>query len=267
MTASDDTQALSFGADAAGYDAGRLSYPEALWQRLAGVGLGQGARVFEIGAGTGLATRRVLGAGAARVTAIEPDPRMAERLATLPDPACALVAVVGRFEEATLAPGAYDLGVAATAFHWCDSAVASAAAFAALRPGGALALFWNVYQTVEGQDAFSRAAAGLLAEADDDGAAMAAAIAASLPDLPRYRAALGAAGFQPITTETITWQAEHDSTGMVALYASFSVVRGLPQAARDRFLEGIRTLAEGRFGGRLKRTYHTPLLIALKPLD
>ncbi|MEL6336801.1 MAG: hypothetical protein AAFQ88_09155 [Pseudomonadota bacterium] len=181
-----------------------------------------------------------------------------------------------------LAPGAYDLGVAATAFHWCDSAVASAAAFRALRPGGALALFWNVYQTVEGQDAFSRATAGLLAEAGDDRAgddragddragddraAMAAAIAASLPDLPRYRAALGAAGFQPITTETITWQAEHDSTGMVALYASFSVVRGLPQPARDRFLEGIRTLAEGRFGGRLTRTYHTPLLIALKPLD
>ncbi|MEM6421241.1 MAG: class I SAM-dependent methyltransferase [Pseudomonadota bacterium] len=260
MTA-DDGQALSFGSDAAGYDAGRLPYPAALWQRLAARDLREGAAIFEIGAGTGLATRRLIAARPTRLTAIEPDARMAERLSQLDPGASALEVRVGRFEEAVLAPEAYDLGVAATSFHWCDTAVASRLAFDALRPGGVLALFWNRYQTVEGADAFSRAIAPHFAAAGD----LAGAITASLPDTPRYRASLAAAGFGGIEEEMITWHATQSTEEMLALYATFSVVRGLAPPARATLLTAIRRTAEDAFGGQIEREYHTQLLIAEKP--
>ena len=51
----------------------------------------------------------------------------------------------GPFEEWPLQEEAFDLAVSATAFHWLDPAVAYPKVARALRPGGALALFWNVH--------------------------------------------------------------------------------------------------------------------------
>src|SRR5438067_1595351 len=53
-----------FGTDAAGYDGARPGYPEALFDRLDAYAGGlRGAKLFEVGAGTGIATR-ALGARA-----------------------------------------------------------------------------------------------------------------------------------------------------------------------------------------------------------
>ena len=70
----------AFGADVAGYAAGRLDYPDALFAHLADrCGLTLGAAVLEIGPGTGQATRRMLDMGAS-VVAVEPDPALAAHL-------------------------------------------------------------------------------------------------------------------------------------------------------------------------------------------
>ena len=69
-----------FGLDPSVYEAGRPQYPSALYRALEDrCGLAGGARVLEVGPGTGLVTRRLLGAGAS-VVAVEPDANMAAHL-------------------------------------------------------------------------------------------------------------------------------------------------------------------------------------------
>jgi len=63
----------AFGNDPVSYSLARPDYPDALYQRLTDrCGKLSGASVFEIGAGTGLATRRLLALGISSLLALSP---------------------------------------------------------------------------------------------------------------------------------------------------------------------------------------------------
>ncbi|AXI78922.1 class I SAM-dependent methyltransferase [Peterkaempfera bronchialis] len=134
--------ASSFHSVAAEYDTARPSYPDALFdaiEELTGRPLA-GADVLDVGAGTGISTRALLARGA-RVTAVEPTPGMAERLHALaPD----LPLVRGDGNALPFRDSCADLVGYAQAFHWTDPARSVPEAVRVLRPGGALALWWNV---------------------------------------------------------------------------------------------------------------------------
>ncbi|RBY82492.1 SAM-dependent methyltransferase [Geodermatophilus sp. TF02-6] len=128
--------AESFGSDAERYDRTRPSYPDALVDRI--VAASPGPDVLDVGIGTGTAARQFRAAGC-RVLGIDPDPRMAD------------VARRGgvEVEVATLeawdpAGRTFDAVVAGQTWHWVDAAVGGAKAAQVLRPGGRLAVFWNV---------------------------------------------------------------------------------------------------------------------------
>ncbi|HWA59757.1 MAG TPA: methyltransferase domain-containing protein, partial [Caulobacteraceae bacterium] len=108
----------AFGDDAANYDASRPPYPawvfEVLRERC---GLGPGTAAFEVGAGTGKATRELLRLGADPHYAIEPDARLAAFLRAQ-NLGPALHVVEAPFEAAVLPRADFDLGLAATSFHW-----------------------------------------------------------------------------------------------------------------------------------------------------
>lgn len=135
-------RALSFDRAAAQYGAARPGYPDALLdavEELAGRPL-RGARALDVGAGTGISTRRLRDRGAA-VVAVEPGPGMAAELRrTLPD----VPLVRGDGNRLPFAAGSADLITYAQSWHWTDSARAAPEAMRVLRPGGALALWWNV---------------------------------------------------------------------------------------------------------------------------
>src|ERR1043165_1521417 len=78
----------AFGGDPAGYHAARPAYPNWVYETLTSrCGLRRGTAVFEIGAGTGIATHRLLALGADPLVAVEPDARLADFLrANNPDP-------------------------------------------------------------------------------------------------------------------------------------------------------------------------------------
>ncbi len=62
-----------FGLDPAGYHSARPDYPGWVYQTLRSRrGLTRGAAAFEIGAGTGIATRHLLDLGAEPLVAVEP---------------------------------------------------------------------------------------------------------------------------------------------------------------------------------------------------
>ncbi|MFE0804351.1 class I SAM-dependent methyltransferase [Streptomyces sp. NPDC058812] len=134
-------RAHSFNAAAAQYAANRPSYPPALFdtiEELVGRPLA-GTRVVDIGAGTGIATARLHARGA-DVIAVEPGAGMAaEFRRTLPG----VPVVRGNGNTLPLADHCADLLTYAQAWHWTDPDRAVPEALRVLRPGGALALWWN----------------------------------------------------------------------------------------------------------------------------
>lgn len=135
------SRAHSFNAAAAQYAANRPSYPPALFdaiEELAGHPLA-GARVADIGAGTGIATALLHERGA-EVIAVEPGDGMAAQFRhALPD----IPIVRGNGNSLPLADDSADFLTYAQAWHWTDTAQSVPEALRVLRPGGALALWWN----------------------------------------------------------------------------------------------------------------------------
>ncbi|MFJ8628771.1 class I SAM-dependent methyltransferase [Kitasatospora sp. NPDC093550] len=135
--------ATSFGAVAAEYARARPGYPDELFdalERLWGRGL-KGARVLDVGAGTGIATR-LLAARGADVVAVEPSAGMAAQfLASSPT----LPLVRGTGDDLPFHDRSADLVGYAQAFHWTRPERSVPEAIRVLRPGGALATWWNVH--------------------------------------------------------------------------------------------------------------------------
>lgn len=123
------------------YDAARPSYPDDLFDALEHLaGPLAGAVVVEVGAGTGIATRALL-ARHACVVAVDVGPAMLGRLrARTPGIAGVLLADGHRLPVRDRSAG---LVCYAQAWHWMRVADATAEAIRVLRPGGALAVWWN----------------------------------------------------------------------------------------------------------------------------
>ncbi|MYW70229.1 methyltransferase domain-containing protein [Streptomyces sp. SID8379] len=134
--------ALSFDAVAAQYAMARPSYPPELFdavEELAGTPL-RGKKVVDVGAGTGIATALLRERGA-DVIAVEPGPGMGAQLRTTL-PGVPLVRAYG--DALPFADATADLVTYAQSWHWTDPARSVPEALRVLRPGGALALWWNV---------------------------------------------------------------------------------------------------------------------------
>ena len=105
-------------------------------------GIGPGALVADVGAGTGISTKMFLEAGHP-VLAVEPNPDMLDAATRWLSGHAGFLAVAGTAEATTLDDASVDLVIAAQAFHWFDPPSASREFARILRPGGLVALFWN----------------------------------------------------------------------------------------------------------------------------
>ncbi|MGW4113278.1 class I SAM-dependent methyltransferase [Actinosynnema sp. NPDC004786] len=128
--------AESFGADPERYDRTRPSYPDAAVAAI--VAAAPGPDVVDVGAGTGIAARLFQAAGC-RVLGVEVDPRMAAWARRR-----GVEVEVAAFEDWDPAGRVFDAVVAGQTWHWVDPVAGAAKAARVLRPGGVLAVFWNV---------------------------------------------------------------------------------------------------------------------------
>ena len=249
----------AFGLDPAGYDAARPAYPgwvfDFLQQRC---GLLRNAVTFEIGAGTGTATRPLLELGAKPLLAIEPDERLAAFLQkTIPNQA--LTVVVQPFEDAVLQEASFDFGLSATAFHWLNEDFALNKVAKLLRPGGWWAMLWNVFGDSGRPDAFHEATKSLLnsplsPSAGNGDVPFALHTEARLAALERTEA------FDSVEHRTSTWSLVLDPDQTVALYATYSNVNIRPD--REEVLSELHRIARGEFQGSVTRNMTTSLYVA-----
>lgn len=105
-------------------------------------GVAPGARVADIGAGTGLSAKLFLDAGHP-VVAVEPNAAMREAADRLLGGYAHYRSVAGTAEATTLDAASVDLVTAAQAFHWFDKTLARREFARILKPRGLIVLFWN----------------------------------------------------------------------------------------------------------------------------
>lgn len=212
--------ATSFGSAADVYERGRPSYPAEAVEWL----LPEGAQhVIDLGAGTGKLTR-LLVERVPRVTAVEPSEKMRETLIRAVPGSQALP---GSAERMPVDGESADAIFAAQAWHWVDPERAVPEAARVLKPGGVLALLWNIRDT---STPWSRA----LDEIID---------AASESELESEEPRVGPP-FLPVERRDFAWVNPMTHDEVVAMVASRSYVITLPEAEREAQLARVRELLE-----------------------
>lgn len=213
-------QAGSFGTVAASYAAVRPGYPQAAvrW------GLPKGARVtLDLGAGTGKVTEALLALGLT-VHAVEPDERMLEELRRVAPRA---YAQVGTAEAIPLPDASVDAVLVGHAFHWFGPAALSEMT-RVLRPGGTVALLWN------------------LRDDDTDWVArFGTLIALGAQDSTRYVSPAPFAGNAALTEpvrRTFRHTQRIDRDGLLALAGTRGFFLALPEDRRREVLAEVRRL-------------------------
>jgi SAM-dependent methyltransferase len=251
----------AFGEDPANYDDARPDYPSWVFEALrARCGLGPGCATFEVGAGTGKATRPLLAAGADPLFAIEPDARLADFLSNGGPPA--LHVVNAPFETAELPRGDFDLGLAATSFHWIEALAGLNKVAGLLRPGGWWAMVWNVFGDEKRPDPFHDATDALLNDGPKSPSQTAKGMSSAL-GANDWMSAFGRSGaFEDIAARVEAWELVIDPDQVVALYSTYSNIVAYPPDERRQVLAELRRIAADEFGGRVVRNMITILYTA-----
>jgi len=136
------TQRFSNRAD--NYARFRPGYPAAVVETLrSDAAWKRGGRVADIGAGTGISSELFLRHGY-EVTAVEPNAAMRAKAEAWLGANAQFRAVTGTAEETGLPDQSFDGVICAQAFHWFRAEEAGREFRRILRPGGVIAVMWNL---------------------------------------------------------------------------------------------------------------------------
>ncbi len=121
------------------YDSSRLGYADEVYDLLVSFGLRPGARVLDIGCGTGLASGPLID-NHFDVTGIDPSESMLEH-ARRHFPSATWR--TGRAEAVPFAEDTFDVAISAQVFHKVDRTAAMEEIVRVLKPGGITAIWWK----------------------------------------------------------------------------------------------------------------------------
>jgi ubiquinone/menaquinone biosynthesis C-methylase UbiE len=249
----------TFDSAARTYDAIRPGYPAALVEDVIQLSeIPPGGRVLEVGCGTGQATL----AFARRGYAMHCLDIGAEMLA-LARHNLREYPRVGfeqrAFEDWSPPAEGFDLLISATAFHWVPKETRLGLAARALRPGGALAVFFNEHPRQP----------GFFEESQSIYQRVVGAPAERLPldQIIAARAAeIDASGlFSPVLARTYAWQRRYTTQEYMRLLGTYSDILALDEARRGALLDGLADLMDTRYGGQVEKEYLAVLYLARKP--
>jgi ubiquinone/menaquinone biosynthesis C-methylase UbiE len=226
-----------FGLAADAYERGRPDYPASaidwLVERL---DLRPGRTVVDLAAGTGKLTRLLVPSGA-DVIAVEPIAEMRAKIENAH-------VLEGTAEAIPLPEESTDAVTVAQAFHWFRAEEALAEIRRVLRPGGGLALVWNVRDE---RDPIHAAASAIMRPLEEK--------------VPRR----GKQNWSDVidATETATFDHEQlvDEDAFVERFTSVSFVAAAPAEQRAEVEEQLRALARGA-GTPIRLPYVTEIYLA-----
>ena len=241
--------AATFDTSAAFYDDVRPGYPEQLFDDLAQLaGLPEGARVLEIGCGTGKASVPMARRGY-RMTCLEPGANLAavlrERLRPFPD----ADVIETSFEDFAGEPRSFDLVMAATSIAWVDPALRYAKPAELLRPGGCMAVFWNAHVLPARGDRFWHDVQEVYRRYTPDMVGTPPPpdeVSSSIPDEMRANGR-----FAEVAVRHYPWAESYDTARYVALMRTFSGHIALPDDVREPLIAGVARMIDEEFGGSI----------------
>ncbi|MHB8680482.1 MAG: class I SAM-dependent methyltransferase [Acidimicrobiales bacterium] len=132
---------IDFGRTADDYATHRAGFPEGLFDRLDGLGIGlAGQRVLDLGTGTGTLARGLARRGC-QVTGLDPSESLLDQARRLDAAAGVTVEYrIGRAEKTGLPAAAFEVVTAGQCWHWFDGAAAAAECARLLVDRGSVAL-------------------------------------------------------------------------------------------------------------------------------
>jgi SAM-dependent methyltransferase len=251
----------TFDAVADEYDRVRPRYPEAVFDDLVDMaGLRRGARVIEIGPGTGQATVALARRGLA-VVAVEMGAELAAVTRRHAAAFSGVEVVNARFEDWEPEVGGFDAVTSFAALHWIDPAVRYAKSARLLRPGGAIAVFdWQDTLSDDGDDFFHAVL--------DDYETVVPEWERTPPVPPalvldRVSAELAASGvFAPAASRRYHWSVTYGADGYVAFMNTRSSHRLLPEDRREALFARIRARIGARDPARVRQELLGTLAVA-----
>jgi SAM-dependent methyltransferase len=250
---------LSFDRVAEIYHTYRPDYPQALVDTiLERSGIPAGGKILEIGSGTGKATLPFARRGYS-ILCIEPGENLAkiarDNLKDWPGV---------RWEITTFqdwpvqeqSSGEFDLVISAQAFHWVPEPAGYIKAARVLKPGGYLALFWNMQLSDSGplfedlQQVYKERASEL-----DDGLDSETVIQ------QREQEMRDSSCFDRLEILRFPWIRHFDTRQYLGLLNTYSDHLRMGEAQRAYLLAGIAEVIE-RYGGTVEKPYQAVLYLA-----
>jgi SAM-dependent methyltransferase len=242
------------------YDRARPGYPAEVFEDLVALArLGPGARLLEIGCGTGKATLALAERGF-ELVCVELGSGLAEvaraKLAAFPRVEIANE----RFEEWEPSGGLFDAVVSFTAFHWIDPDVRYEKSARLLREGGALALVDSRHVLPDRSDRF-------WIDVQQDYDAVVPGDNGPPPPHPDEVADGGpeierSGHFRHVGARRHTWQVRYTADEYIAVLDTYSGHRALDDDRRHRLYARIRERIAAEPHEAVTKTYLTTLNVA-----
>lgn len=235
----------------------RPSYPDQLIDHLLALtGITQTDQVLEIGCGPGIATAQMVERGIYPLC-LDPSPNLLAIAADTFKATPQVKFVTSRFEEWESEQNDFDLIYSAQAFHWVPKEVRYKKTAERLKPGGWLALFWNMYPEVEGPfwQELERLYKTLTPE-----------LLQTNPDIEAYieqwqTELTESQFFSKVDIRRTPWTKRYQAHEYLGLLNTYSHHLRLAEEKRMRLFEQIKGLIE-RYGGVVERPYVATLFLA-----
>jgi SAM-dependent methyltransferase len=255
--------ATTFDTAAALYARARPGYPSELFDDLAAsTGVrGARARVLEVGAGTGQATRGLLDRGWT-VVALEPGRELAAEAGRALAGSGGVDVVVSTLEGWDAdGQGPFDLVFAATSWHWLDQRVAYRRASELLHPDGHKAIVATQHVLPRDGDDFFREVERAYAEvgmSDGQGGPKPPAEIRA----PDVEAMVGSGLFAPPTVHRYVWSRAYTTEEYLALLSTYSDHIAASPRQRETLFTRIRELIDARPSATIRKHYLNLLQVA-----